>query len=257
MTHSFCLIAAALLAGQTPDGRVAPVPAGAEPTTIISSSPGWTTAPVTYQAPRERRGLFPRLRERIRSWFVDDNEPIAAPSGTIRGGVIMQSAPSAGAVNRISPTPVGQGVPARTGIVEEQEVYPSENEPPLAGPTGARPTLGTPVPVHGPSAAPASNGTTPGLPGDNVMGHDELYRSLVGRLELQSVDGGMWVLRYAASHEDRYSGAMALSTVADMREFHAGQLAAVTGEVLADRPAAGSGLAIFRVQTITPVEVGH
>jgi hypothetical protein len=175
---------------------------------------------------------------------VDDEPVTIAPQQTIIRGEVSPG--------RIAPTTVLQKPPAVSDFSEEQDGFISEREPPLAGPGAARPSLGTPVPVKDRSNLSPTGFEGDGSPEGRLLGHDELYQSIVGRLELQSAGGGMWVVRYGG-REDRYGGALALSTVEDMKDYHPGQLVAVQGEILGARPAAGLGLPIFRVQTISPV----
>jgi hypothetical protein len=254
MSASFCLIAASLLAGQAPDGRLTPVPTGGESAQVITSNPGCncgrtSQAPVTWQAQPQQRGLFPRLRQRVRSLFADDDQPTFVNQPTSYQGAVIQNRPAA--------SPVAQNTSSPIGSAEEQGAFASDREPPLAVAGVSRPSLGAPIPVEqrGRSLAPMGPQTS-GVPSESVMGHDELYQSIVGRLELQPNSNGMWVIRYGG-RDDRYGGALALSTVEEMKEYHPGQLVAVQGEILGARPAVGLGLPIFRVQTISPVEIAR
>jgi hypothetical protein len=238
MTHSLCLMAATLLAGQIPDGRLTAVPAGAE--IVMPSNPGCNCQRGAAQMqmatpmPAESRGLFPHLRERLRDLF--GNEPESAPLPVRYEGPIQQ----------------GRVVPMPAAAIEEQEPPIAQAEPPLAdGPRKLPVGKATPLADLAPQSA---TGPARVLMSGDPLGHDEEYHNVTGRLELQPANGGTWVVRYG-NRDDRYRGVLALSTVEDMNQFHAGDLVYVQGEILDARPAAGVGLPIFRAQSIVKVEL--
>jgi hypothetical protein len=65
------------------------------------------------------------------------------------------------------------------------------------------------------------------------LGHEDDYSWVTGQLYCIEADGERWVVRYAtADTEDRYHGNILLPPDVNMRNFRAGDLVSVHGEVL-------------------------
>jgi hypothetical protein len=268
VTHSLCLLTAALLTAQTPSAwqmQSAPAPAAAPVTGYSYGSPsaGWQPAPA-YEAPPERHGLLSRLAHRVRGWFQEDEPSSPAPiQGPWPAPVIYPKAKAA---------PAGE-------IIEEQSAPagPVEREPPL----NRRPVrLSAPAPVAvsdvqglAPGASLGNADRTPGTrildeplpPGEQVIekgsptlparaGHDAQYHRVTGRLAFLPSGGGTWMVRYADSDTDRYGGLLELSTSASMDGLHSGDLVTVEGEIVNSSTAEDAQAPLFRAHTVCLVE---
>jgi hypothetical protein len=65
------------------------------------------------------------------------------------------------------------------------------------------------------------------------VGHENDYSWVTGQLHYIDAEGGRWIVRYAtADTEDRYHGNILLPPDVNMRNFRAGDLVSVRGEVI-------------------------
>jgi hypothetical protein len=227
VSHSLCLLAAALLAGQTPAGQPPAMPADGASAGVVTGSPAsprWQSGPV-YESPENNRGgLLSRIAGRIRGLFRSE-EP--APPWHVE----TMPAPAARPA----------GAPA-AGAVEESDGPPTMNEPPLASP----------------SAGPAAPGPLPAItqpaPKLTAPGHDEQYHNIAGRLAYLPSGGGTWLLHYGDNGADRVGGLVILSPVARMDGLRNGDLVSVQGELLNERPEAGFGAPVYRAYEVTFIQ---
>jgi hypothetical protein len=239
VSHSLCLIAAAVLAGQAPDGRMSAVPAG-EP--VMTGNPGcscnrsaqmsgrWQQSWSYSEGPRQRDNLFSRIAGRVRDLFGAEDDasrwqPVGPRSGFVSG-------------------PVAQPYPQAPGIVREPVPSANEVSEPPAVHTG-----GAAVPVRD---VPSTNGPAPTAIGGPrsaaPSGLDADGNSIAGRLEYVTGSQGMWMVRYTTPGQEDQGGSVILSTVARMDSFRTGDFVRVRGEFLNDET--GVGAPLFRAEAI-------
>jgi hypothetical protein len=224
VSQTFCLITAALLAGQAPEMRVAPVPADG----IITSNPGcncnrgmsegtWQQGRI-YQEPSERGGLFSRLGRRLRSLFGDDEQSEPMPNGPQRQ--VIETPPT--------PAPV------------------INSEPPLAGQSQGQPVK---VTVRSSPAPQAQITSVQPQAGVQII-EEKQGTTLTGRLAFLPANGGTWMVR----HGDGQGGLAVLSTSANMDGFRNGDLVTVEGDFQNGQAPSGLGAPIFRAHTVRVLE---
>jgi hypothetical protein len=183
--------------------------------------------------------------------------PSAAPSGQVSYRIVYQAEPGPLGGRMRERLRDFLGLPPRVGTVQAVRVMPAAptTEPPLA-------VQSTYTAYHQGSVTPATavNLQATSLPiapkYQDKVGHETDYSWVTGHLFYVHVDGGKWVVRYAAPDEvDRSGGSIVLTPTVEMRNFREGDLVNVYGEILDGGQAARPlGAALYRVKSIQMVE---
>jgi hypothetical protein len=221
--YSFWLLAASWMAGASPDPQ----------TPVV-----YTTAPPQESQPAGAWSA-PTFRDRVRMFFGQRPATTVSP-------VVVQPQP-------VPPGPVSPyAQPAPTGPVSPY----AQTMPAVAAPQATlRFEEGQAAPVTA-AAQQVSHELPEGVQGK--VGHEHDYSWITGYLYYVHVDGGRWVLRYAALDQvDRYGGSVVLAPAVEMRNYREGDLVCVHGEVLNEGRAVPSlGGPLYRANVITMVERG-
>lgn len=223
MSYSICLLTAALTAGGPADCTQCQQCATCQPTQVIYQP----QQQVQQQPQQMRTGILPALRARIDNLRHKDS-----------GAVQQLPAQQGPQVVYTQPMPQGQ-----TQVMYGRPM--PLNQPPQmivpASATGAAETITMPEVKKQFQAK---------------IGAADDYAWITGQLFYVHVDGGRWVLRYAAiDQEDKFGGSVVLAPTVDMKNFREGDLVSVNGEVLSPTRATRSlGGPLYRVDAVNMIE---
>jgi hypothetical protein len=205
---------------------------------------------VTEQPPASKpKGLFSSLRARLMGH--KDSQPATTGTPCAQCAQKQQGcAQCAQQHQQQACTQCGQQpiVPVTYVAYPMHQPTQTTHEPPLAKTVVTKPVV---EPVVAKVATPEVEKQF-----QNKIGAADDFTWITGELFYAHVDGGKWVLRYAAvDTEDKYGGSVVLAPAVDMKNYREGDLVSVNGEILNDsRSSRHLGGALYRADSITMIE---
>jgi hypothetical protein len=251
VNYSIWLLTAALAATGPADGQPCQTcqSQSQQQQQVIYTNP--TPQQVT-EPPQQRTGLFPALRARLDNLRHHDQAkpvqgqqvPCAACAQAAQAQVAQ--APCATCGQPTAQPMIVQAIPMRQVVyTQPMPVGPQANkaEPPQEQTIVQASAQGESIPEVSKEF-------------QRKIGAADDYSWITGQLFYVHVDGGTWVLRYAAvDQEDKYGGSVVLAAAADMKNYREGDLVSVTGEILSDNRASRHlGGPKYRADTISMID---
>jgi len=243
VNYSIWLLTAALAATGPADGQ--PCQTCQSQQQVIYTNPN----PQQVTEPPQRTGLFPALRARLDNLrHHDQAKPVQGqvPCAACAQAAQVAQAPCATCGQPTAQPMVVQAIPVR------QVIYAR------AMPIGTQAIKAEPPQEQTIIQASAQGESIPEVSKEfqRKIGAADDYSWITGQLFYVHVDGGTWVLRYAAvDQEDKYGGSVVLAAAADMKNYREGDLVSVTGEILSDNRASRHlGGPKYRADTISMID---
>jgi hypothetical protein len=244
-------------------------PADGQPCQTCQTCQSQSQQQVIYANPQpvtetpQRTGLFPALRARLENMrHHDQAKPVQGCASC--GQVVAQSqqAPCASCGQVIAQSPqapcasCGQQMAARPVYVQAVPIQQVMYARPMpVGPQAVKTETPEAETIVQASAQNEVIGEV-SKEFQRKIGAADDYSWITGQLFYVHVDGGTWVLRYAAvDQEDKYGGSVVLAAAVDMKNYREGDLVSVTGEILSDNRATRHlGGPKYRAETISMIE---